>query len=166
MTVNGFQKMHTVKSGIAVRRLILFFMFAIIAVGVIFVVSGHTQGSSGPIMGFLSWAFLLGRSAGVSIPITLLICFSYFLGLFGLITITAKFDKAHSPIVPILLHCLGAVIAALTFGPLLIDEPVDTFLLYLILSLIISIVYILVDWRLAVSGFRREHSEKSITGGT
>jgi hypothetical protein len=137
------------------NRLILLMAFALLSSLVIIGISGQQYGSSGPIMGFCSWAYMLGRLSG-NIPSALIIYLAYLLGLFFLTTLMAFLKKDWGLLVPILIHCLGSVIASLTFvGPLLIDEPPSSFLIIFTISIITTILYIVIDWRLAYSGQKR-----------
>lgn len=130
-------------------RLILFFAFALISISIMVWVSGHRGGSTGPIMGFSSWGFFIIRLFDGSITIGLLIFISYFALITGINTIAARFDKARLFIIPIAIHCIGSVFVAAQIGPQLIDERLSSFFEFLILSMAISISYILVDARLA-----------------
>jgi len=103
-------------------------------------------------MGFYSWAFLLIRRSGATLAGAISIYIAYMLGLFILTTFLALLNRGKALIVPILIHSLGSIVAAATFGPLMADETWGTFLLYLLLSILFSLSWIFVDWRLAYSG--------------
>jgi hypothetical protein len=137
------------------KRVVFLTVFILLSNALMVVVAGQGHGSSGPIIGFYSWAFLISRISEGYIPIVLIVHFIYFLLLLALNTLMALLKRTWGSMVPILIHCLGVIVVALSSGPLLIDEQAGTFVFYLALTCSLTLGYILVDWRLAIGG--REH---------
>lgn len=135
------------------KRAIVFISFVTVSTGItLFLIMGP-RGASGPTAGVFSWAFFFSRSAGVSSAAGLSIFLAYFVVLAGISTIFARYRQDWGPAVPIIIHVMGTVIAALTFGPLLVDEKLGTYLWSLLLSLGITIGYIWLDWHFAITAF-------------
>ncbi|HOW84420.1 MAG TPA: hypothetical protein P5119_03595 [Candidatus Aminicenantes bacterium] len=132
-----------------VKRIIAFLTFLSISAGIAWILALGTSGTSAPVMAFYSWGFFLARSAGISMPLALLILPIYFLVILGVSTLMASIHWSRGLVVPIVMHCLGTVVDALTFGPLVVDETASQFLSFCLISLGIFIAYLIFDWRLA-----------------
>lgn len=141
----------------------LFISFLAIAIGVTLFMAMGPQGSSGPAEGFFSWAFLFFRSADMSFVATLLTFSSYFLGLVSISTFLAYLRKQWGLAVPIAIHGVGTTIAALTFGPFLVEEKTIIYLVFLILSLGTTLVYFWIDWLLALAAVSKKDVKGSST---
>lgn len=144
-----------------IRRIVAFLAFLSISAGIVVILG---LGTSAPVMAFYSWGFFIARSAGISMPLALLILPIYLLVILGVSTLMAFLHWRRGLAVPITMHCLGTAVDALTFGPLMVDETAGQFLSFLLISLGILIAYLIFDWRLVWTIFSDGSRHSTLVG--